>query len=764
MIWLGSYIKNKVVVTESNLVFPSRHLTCFDIKFGMVILVSFQKNQLAEAETQNSNFSFPRIGSVFFLRAGDKAKSPGPINDHQMTNNQEINSQKSDILITATEVISTYLIFPKQLHYLIFQEIIMPILFHKSNFCFIISWFCLVLSVPERSCQVVYISFHSYFINYSKYYSLYNIIIIGGIKYDQIHNYLINWFSKIHHFKNHGNACLNLSMQCSNNVEYPYINWVFPKHVHKIYFKYIFYNKSDLTSSDQLYLSASKTFLTIYKPPDLMGLSPSQLINQKSATKSLDNFIHSNKLTHDPHSSIFSLIHLIQEGKPCRNPHKINFHYLQTSIYFLNVSEGRIQCVSFIYLQNPSSISFQKQQRFSLFPYSLILFFIFFPHPLYFLVLLQKGHPLGFLHTFVLELLDFHEKPLPINTFLFRMSEISFRKNLMWNPWDYLCFKIPKSNCQGIMVRYCMQRTSLERGGWMEMMRWVYDLDIQNLISKHCIDNWNGRHGLKQRTYHDSGKYFSQPGMEWYSICIGVEYCHIRVWNSVFGKVAEGDNHVSRKKERGRKVEREEEKPGLGWMDGWMDCYPDQSEPRIQVENKKPSLFNLKGVIPAPNPSLPNQPIRFCLDLPVSSLRLVVIYSIITKKISRDQRLAIRWGLKFINNFVTISSFISIIVYVSLRESIYQIYTAQKASLYFFITSISSNSYPHPLLTLFSYSYNVERMHIFIYNSPTILSVSRYRKIRLKPGIFQLLSSLFPFPHFEIQPLRNRTLQQLQYH
>ncbi|KNZ58735.1 hypothetical protein VP01_1870g3 [Puccinia sorghi] len=30
---------------------------------------------------------------------------------------------------------------------------------------------------------------------------------LGGIKYDQIHNYLINWFSKIHHFKNHENAC-----------------------------------------------------------------------------------------------------------------------------------------------------------------------------------------------------------------------------------------------------------------------------------------------------------------------------------------------------------------------------------------------------------------------------------------------------------------------------------------------------------------------------------------------------------------------------
>ncbi|KNZ58312.1 hypothetical protein VP01_1955g3 [Puccinia sorghi] len=29
----------------------------------------------------------------------------------------------------------------------------------------------------------------------------------GGIKCDQIHNYLINWFSKIHHFKNHGNEC-----------------------------------------------------------------------------------------------------------------------------------------------------------------------------------------------------------------------------------------------------------------------------------------------------------------------------------------------------------------------------------------------------------------------------------------------------------------------------------------------------------------------------------------------------------------------------
>ncbi|KNZ61953.1 hypothetical protein VP01_132g6 [Puccinia sorghi] len=30
--------------------------------------------------------------------------------------------------------------------------------------------------------------------------------LLGGIKYDLIHNYLINWFSKIHHFKNHGNA------------------------------------------------------------------------------------------------------------------------------------------------------------------------------------------------------------------------------------------------------------------------------------------------------------------------------------------------------------------------------------------------------------------------------------------------------------------------------------------------------------------------------------------------------------------------------
>ncbi|KNZ59469.1 hypothetical protein VP01_1725g1 [Puccinia sorghi] len=37
MIWLGSYIKNKVVVTESNLVFPSHHLTFFELKFGMVI-------------------------------------------------------------------------------------------------------------------------------------------------------------------------------------------------------------------------------------------------------------------------------------------------------------------------------------------------------------------------------------------------------------------------------------------------------------------------------------------------------------------------------------------------------------------------------------------------------------------------------------------------------------------------------------------------------------------------------------------------------
>ncbi|KNZ48673.1 hypothetical protein VP01_549g1 [Puccinia sorghi] len=32
-------------------------------------------------------------------------------------------------------------------------------------------------------------------------------IIIGGIKHDQMHNYLINWFSKMHHSKNHGNAC-----------------------------------------------------------------------------------------------------------------------------------------------------------------------------------------------------------------------------------------------------------------------------------------------------------------------------------------------------------------------------------------------------------------------------------------------------------------------------------------------------------------------------------------------------------------------------
>ncbi|KNZ50801.1 hypothetical protein VP01_422g4 [Puccinia sorghi] len=30
---------------------------------------------------------------------------------------------------------------------------------------------------------------------------------LGAIKYDQIHNHLINWFSKIQHFKNHGNAC-----------------------------------------------------------------------------------------------------------------------------------------------------------------------------------------------------------------------------------------------------------------------------------------------------------------------------------------------------------------------------------------------------------------------------------------------------------------------------------------------------------------------------------------------------------------------------
>ncbi|KNZ54855.1 hypothetical protein VP01_2831g2 [Puccinia sorghi] len=33
------------------------------------------------------------------------------------------------------------------------------------------------------------------------------VFVFGVSKYDQIHNYLINWFSKLHRFKNHGNAC-----------------------------------------------------------------------------------------------------------------------------------------------------------------------------------------------------------------------------------------------------------------------------------------------------------------------------------------------------------------------------------------------------------------------------------------------------------------------------------------------------------------------------------------------------------------------------
>ncbi|KNZ45550.1 hypothetical protein VP01_800g4 [Puccinia sorghi] len=40
-----------------------------------------------------------------------------------------------------------------------------------------------------------------------KYLKKHSMVIIGGIKYEKIHNYLINCFSKIHHFKKHGNAC-----------------------------------------------------------------------------------------------------------------------------------------------------------------------------------------------------------------------------------------------------------------------------------------------------------------------------------------------------------------------------------------------------------------------------------------------------------------------------------------------------------------------------------------------------------------------------
>ncbi|KNZ51416.1 hypothetical protein VP01_3966g2 [Puccinia sorghi] len=65
-----------------------------------------------------------------------------------------------------------------------------------------------------------------------------NYLIGGGIKYDQIHNYLINWFSKIHHFKKHGNACKEdqnpqnpddvfgtIFKSCNRILNYGYPNW-----------------------------------------------------------------------------------------------------------------------------------------------------------------------------------------------------------------------------------------------------------------------------------------------------------------------------------------------------------------------------------------------------------------------------------------------------------------------------------------------------------------------------------------------------------
>ncbi|KNZ50568.1 hypothetical protein VP01_4348g1 [Puccinia sorghi] len=74
MIWLGSYIKNKVVVTESNLVFPSRHLTCFDIKFGMVLEIIFiwQNSQRPVRKSSYQGqlelrFHFQTVGSITSL-------------------------------------------------------------------------------------------------------------------------------------------------------------------------------------------------------------------------------------------------------------------------------------------------------------------------------------------------------------------------------------------------------------------------------------------------------------------------------------------------------------------------------------------------------------------------------------------------------------------------------------------------------------------------------------------------------------------------
>ncbi|KNZ44069.1 hypothetical protein VP01_952g1 [Puccinia sorghi] len=56
-----AYIKNKGIVLESNLVFPSRHLTCFDIKFCMVSLLNIKYNPiktlLPPAITSNQVFT-----------------------------------------------------------------------------------------------------------------------------------------------------------------------------------------------------------------------------------------------------------------------------------------------------------------------------------------------------------------------------------------------------------------------------------------------------------------------------------------------------------------------------------------------------------------------------------------------------------------------------------------------------------------------------------------------------------------------------------
>ncbi|KNZ54927.1 hypothetical protein VP01_2813g2 [Puccinia sorghi] len=80
-----------------------------------------------------------------------------------------------------------------------------------------------------------------------------------------------------------------------------------------------------------------------------------------------------------------------------------------------------------------------------------------------------------------------------------------------------------------------------------------------------------------------------------------------------------------------------------------------------------------------------------------------------------------------------------------LRDSMYHLYTSQKASLSKFYSLISSRSNPNSLLTLFSYSYLndvIVRMHIFISYSPTSLPVSRYRIFSKNPNS----SCLFPSP------------------